>query len=173
MLVVRLHGDGTAVSAWPEEKGETRHLLKLWVHWTHGRKNVWTVRMRRWLDTGAPGFQETVPTRTLVTWWLPTRCSPARVQGNQCQVSRARSAGPGDLKGGKGGCDDAQKAQRRQRNSREESLHKLFVKPPNKSASAGAAVRKHGKKPEAAKKTLEDVQAKTAELDEKKERGVR
>ena len=101
--------------------------------------------MRLWLGTGARRVRRRCQQGTLRRGGCPSVVRRP-VQINQCQVSRARSAGPGYLTGGTSGCGDAQKT--------------------NESASAEEAMRKHSRSLPA-KKTLEGLQAKTAELGEK------
>ena len=89
------------------------------------------------------------------------------LQRDQFQSSPARSAGTGDLKGCKGRGGNAQKHCDASGTARRIPTSN-FGTATNKSAVAEEAMRKHNKKLEAARKTLEDLQSKTTELEERR-----
>ena len=152
-------GMETTVSAWPEVKTETRHLLKLCV--LDRRKT------RGWCECDACWAQEhsssgdgankepcdMVASHPLLAGLFKEISAKypelAALVPQISKVARAAVATP--------------KSTATLTEQREESLQALR-KATSKSASAEGAMRKHSKKLGAAKKTLEDVQAKTAEL---------
>ena len=125
-------------------------------------------KMRGWCecDAGSTTVQETVSTRNLVTWWPPTRCSLASSKKISAKCPELAALVPEISKVARAAVPTP-KSTATPAEQREESLQALR-KATTKSASAEEAVRKHGKKLEAAKKTLEDLQAQTAELEEKR-----
>ena len=103
------------------------------------------------------------------TWWLPTRCSQGCSMRSGPSIRSLQRSSPRNRRWQGRRWQSAKRSQPRQRRS-VRSLCKPFVRPPTKAQPLEGTMRKHNKKLEAANKALEDLQAKTADLeDERKE----
>ena len=107
------------VSAWPDGKNRDVPLAQVVVERCTDGANAMLFGHR------GTAVQETVSTRNIVTWWLPTRCSPA------CSKQSAPSVPSSQPCFRKGGCGHAQKSTPTPTEQREESLQPLR-KPPIK-----------------------------------------
>ena len=110
--------------------------------------------------------QEQVPARTLATWWLPILLSAYKSARNTLSSQRWSWRSPKWQ-----GKQWPHPSARRRQGSSEKKHPRRCAKRPTQRASVGEVARKHHKKPEAARKTVKDLEARTAGGEE--ERGVR